>query len=182
MSRQYLMLNNVSNGIRYTPGKTIHSVNLIEITLNDLGWLSKIFNDTKHRAAFLRQLRFLLFYRLDDAAVCANSPIHRGQQGGPGRRWRGCGDGTLRTADPLENVGPVEHPTAAAVTGCGGSDAARGSETRRQQVRRSAGGLGPPHGTDDALSGSTTTSTTRSTSSHHQTAPASGWAWWLCSL
>jgi len=33
------------------------------MTLNDLQWLSKIFNDTKHRAASLRQLSFLFCCR-----------------------------------------------------------------------------------------------------------------------
>ena len=28
---------------------------------NELEWLSKIFNDTMHRAVFLRQLRFLFY-------------------------------------------------------------------------------------------------------------------------
>ena len=38
----------------------IYRMMLFPVTLDDLEWLTKIFNDTKHQMAFLRQLSFLL--------------------------------------------------------------------------------------------------------------------------
>jgi len=41
------------------------------MTLSDLEWLSKIFNDTKHRAVSLRQLNFLFVSVLVDIALAS---------------------------------------------------------------------------------------------------------------
>jgi len=42
---------------------TSYSTVSFRMTLSDLEWLSKVFDDTKQRAASLRQLSFLLRYR-----------------------------------------------------------------------------------------------------------------------
>ena len=52
--------------VRYFTNVTRHSLTgthaLVKRGIsNELEWLSKIFNDTMHRAVFLRQLRFLFY-------------------------------------------------------------------------------------------------------------------------
>ena len=52
----------------------------LRMTLTDLEWLSKIFNDTKHRTVCLRQLSFwfwLLVAQQDTQLNSAVHPVHR---------------------------------------------------------------------------------------------------------
>jgi len=68
-SRHHLTLNFIESVrdkdivlLQWNTNTDLHTPYSFRMTLSDLEWLNEIFDDTKHRAAFLRQLSLLSMF------------------------------------------------------------------------------------------------------------------------